>query len=127
MLDLWLLVVMSAYSMLIPLSYFSSAVRFGVGWYAVRSFAALSSSLVLIFLLYEITMLYGRLLGAILDQRRERDARLMTGDAVAATMAHEFRQPLSAMMTRADTGFRWLDRAEPRSRQGEGRIQANRR
>jgi signal transduction histidine kinase len=113
MLDLWLLVVMSAYSMLIPLNYFSSPMRFGVGWYAVRSFAALSSSLVLIFLLYEITMLYGRLLGAILDQRRERDARLMTGDAVAATMAHEFRQPLSAMMTRADTGFRWLDRPNP--------------
>jgi signal transduction histidine kinase len=113
MLDLWLLVVMSAYSMLIPLSYFSSAVRFGVGWYAVRCFAALSSSLVLIFLLYEITMLYGGLLGAILDRRRERDARLMTGDAVAATMAHEFRQPLSAMMTRADTGFRWLDRPNP--------------
>jgi hypothetical protein len=105
MLDLWLLVVMSAYSMLIPLNYFSSPMRFGVGWYAVRSFAALSSSLVLIFLLYEITMLYGRLLGAILDQRRERDARLMTGDAVAATMAHEFRQPLSAMMTRGRHGF----------------------
>ena len=48
-----------------------------------------------------------------LDQRRERDARLTTGDAVAATMAHEFRQPLAAMMTRADTGFRWLDRPVP--------------
>jgi signal transduction histidine kinase len=113
MLDLWLLVVMSAYSMLIPLSYFSSGVRFDVGWYAVRCFATLSSYLVLIFLLYEITMLYGRLLGAIREQRRERDARLMTGDAVAATMAHEFRQPLSAMITVADTGFRWLDRANP--------------
>jgi signal transduction histidine kinase len=113
MLDLWLLVVMSANSMLIPLSYFSSAVRFGVGWYAVRCFAVLSSTLVLIFLLYEITMLYGRLLGAILEQRRERDARLMTGDAVAATMAHEFRQPLAAMMTVADTGYRWLDRDVP--------------
>ncbi len=113
MLDLWLLVVMSAYSMLIPLNYFSTPMRFGIGWYAVRSFAAVSSSLVLVFLLYEITMLYGRLLGAILDQRRERDARRMTGDAVAATMAHEFRQPLSAMITRADTGFRWLDRPTP--------------
>ncbi len=113
MLDLWLLVVMSAYSMLIPLSYFSSGVRFDVGWYAVRCFATLSSYLVLIFLLYEITMLYGRLLVAILDQRRERDARLMTGDAVAATIAHEFRQPLAAMITVADTGFRWLDRANP--------------
>ncbi len=113
MLDLWLLVVMSAYSMLIPLNYFTIPMRFGVGWYAVRIFAVLASGLVLIFLLYEITMLYGRLLGAILDQRRERDARLMTGDAVAATMAHEFRQPLSAMITRADTGFRWLDRPMP--------------
>jgi signal transduction histidine kinase len=113
MLDLWLLVVMSAYSMLIPLNYFSTPMRFGIGWYAVRSLAAVSSSLVLVFLLYEITMLYGRLLGAILDQRRERDARRMTGDAVAATMAHEFRQPLSAMITRADTGFRWLDRPTP--------------
>jgi signal transduction histidine kinase len=113
MLDLWLLVVMSAYSMLIPLNYFSTPMRFGIGWYAVRTFATISSGLVLIFLLYEITMLYGRLLGAILDQRRERDARLMTGDAVAATMAHEFRQPLSAMMTRAATGFRWLDRSTP--------------
>jgi signal transduction histidine kinase len=113
MLDLWLLVVMSVYAMLLPLNYFSSPMRFGIGWYAVRTFATLASSLVLIFLLYEITMLYGRLLGAILDQRRERDARLMTGDAVAATMAHEFRQPLSAMITRADTGFRWLDRGVP--------------
>ena len=113
MLDLWLSVVMSVYSMLIPLNYFSSPVRFGIGWYSVRTFATLASSLVLIFLLYEITMIYGRLLGAILDQRRERDARLMTGDAVAATMAHEFRQPLAAMITRADTGFRWLDRPIP--------------
>jgi signal transduction histidine kinase len=113
MLDLWLSVVMSVYSMLIPLNYFSSTVRFGIGWYSVRTFATLASSLVLIFLLYEITMIYGRLLVAILDQRRERDARLMTGDAVAATMAHEFRQPLAAMITRADTGFRWLDRPIP--------------
>jgi signal transduction histidine kinase len=113
MLDLWLLVVMSVYAMLIPLSYFSTRMRFDVGWYAVRIFGVLASSLLLIFLLYEITMLYGRLLGAILDQRRERDARLMTGDAVAATMAHEFRQPLSAMIMRADTGLRWLDRPVP--------------
>ncbi len=113
MLDLWLLVVMSVYAMLIPLSYFSTRMRFDIGWYAVRTFGVLASSLLLIFLLYEITMLYGRLLGAILDQRRERDARLMTGDAVAATMAHEFRQPLSAMIMRADTGLRWLDRPIP--------------
>jgi signal transduction histidine kinase len=46
-------------------------------------------------------------------QRREREARLMTGDAVAATIAHEVKQPLSAMIMRADTVFGWLDRALP--------------
>jgi signal transduction histidine kinase len=122
MLDLWLLVVMSTYAMLIPLNYFSTPVRFGIGWYAVRTFATLSSSLVLIFLLYEITTLYGRLLGALLDQRRERDARLMTGDAVAATMAHEFRQPLSAMIMRAETGLRWLDRPLPDLDKAKGAL-----
>jgi signal transduction histidine kinase len=113
MLDLWLLVVMSVYAMLIPLSYFSAPVRFSIGWYAVRTYAVLSSSLVLIFLLYEIQTLYARLLGAVLAQRREREARLMTGDAVAASIAHEVKQPLTAMVTSADAGFRFLDRSTP--------------
>jgi C4-dicarboxylate-specific signal transduction histidine kinase len=34
----------------------------------------------------------------------------VTGDAVAATIAHEVTQPLAAMITRSDTDFRWLDR-----------------
>jgi C4-dicarboxylate-specific signal transduction histidine kinase len=46
-------------------------------------------------------------------QSRERGARLITGDAVATTIAHEIRQPLSAIITRAETGLRWLDRQTP--------------
>src|SRR5262249_52939854 len=34
-------------------------------------------------------------------------------DAVAATIAHEVRQPLTAMITSADAGFRFLDRVTP--------------
>jgi C4-dicarboxylate-specific signal transduction histidine kinase len=37
----------------------------------------------------------------------------MTGDAVAATIAHEVKQPLSGMITNADAGLRWLDRPMP--------------
>ena len=37
----------------------------------------------------------------------------MTGDAVAASIAHEVRQPLTAMVTTADAGFRFLDRSIP--------------
>jgi signal transduction histidine kinase len=112
-LDLWLMVVMCLFLIEIPLSYYPMPSRFSTGWYAVRVVGFLSSSIVLIVLLYEITTLYGRLLGAVVGQRREREARLMTGDAVAASIAHELRQPLTAMVTTADAGLRFLDRSSP--------------
>jgi C4-dicarboxylate-specific signal transduction histidine kinase len=112
-LDLWLMVVMFLYAVEIPLSYYPDPQRFSVGWYAVRGFGVLSSSIVLMLLIHEITTLYSRLLGAVLGQRREREARLMTGDAVAASIAHEVRQPLTAMVTTADAGLRFLDRVTP--------------
>jgi C4-dicarboxylate-specific signal transduction histidine kinase len=37
----------------------------------------------------------------------------MTGNAVAATVAHEIRQPLTAIVTSADAGLRFLDRSLP--------------
>jgi C4-dicarboxylate-specific signal transduction histidine kinase len=37
----------------------------------------------------------------------------MTGDAVAAAIAHEVNQPLSGMVTNADASLRWLDRSMP--------------
>lgn len=113
MLDLWLMVVMCLFSIEIPLSYYPDPVRFSVGWYTVRIIGFISSTLVLIVLLYEITTLYARLLHAIRAQRREREARLITGDAVAATIAHEVKQPLSAMITHADAGLRFLNRGVP--------------
>ena len=128
MLDLWLMVVMFLYLIEVPLSYYPAPSRFSPGWYAVRIFGFLSSSLVLIVLLYEIETLYARLLGAVLAQRREREARLMTGDAVAASIAHEVKQPLTAMITSADAGFRFLDRSTPnldRAKEAFKRIAAD--
>jgi signal transduction histidine kinase len=112
-LDYWLMVVMCAYIMEIVMISFPAPVRFSVGWYGGRVCGFLSGSLVLFVLLYEITMLYAQLLRAVLAHQREREARLMTGDAVAATIAHEIKQPLAAMVANADAGVRWLDRAMP--------------
>ena len=112
-LDLFLMVVLCAYLIEIPPHYYPFPARFSTGWYAVRMTSLLSSSIVLVVLLYEITAMYGALLAAALRQRREREARLMTGDAVAASIAHEVRQPLTAMITSADAGFRFLDRSTP--------------
>jgi signal transduction histidine kinase len=112
-LDLWLMVVMCAYVIEICLIAFPVPTRFSFGWYAGRLFGLVSSSLILFVLLYEITVLYAQLLRADLAQRREREARLMTGDAVAATIAHEIRQPLSGMITNANAGLNWLNRSMP--------------
>jgi signal transduction histidine kinase len=113
MLDLWLMVVMVLFSIEIPLSYYPDPARFSLGWYTVRIFGVLSSGLVLMVLLHEITTLYTRLLGAVRGQRHEREARLVTGNAVAATVAHEVKQPLSGIITSADAGLRFLNRSMP--------------
>jgi signal transduction histidine kinase len=112
-LDLWLMVVMCAYAIEIYLVAFPGLARFSLGWYFGRVFGFLSGSLVLFVLLYEITKLYARLFSAVFAQRREREARLMTGDAVAAMIAHEVKQPLTGMITNADAGLLWLDRVMP--------------
>ena len=112
-LDLWLMVVICLYMLDLPLSYYPNPMRFSTGWYTVRVMGLLSSSIVLVVLLYEITALYGGALGVMLRERREREARRMTGDTVAAAIAHEVKQPLTAMVTNADAGFRFLDREVP--------------
>jgi len=111
-LDLWLMVV--TFSFFIELVLASgTAGRFSVEWYATRILGLLSANVVLVVLLYETTTLYAQLLRAVLAQRRERTARLMTGDAVSASIAHEVRQPLAAMTTNASAGLRWLVRETP--------------
>jgi hypothetical protein len=56
-----------------------------LGGYARRTCSLLSGSLILFLfvLLYEITIFYVGLIGAVRAQSRERGARLITGDAVA--------------------------------------------
>lgn len=109
-LGLWLMVVLCAYVTELCLNLSS---LFTVGWYASRACGLVSGSLVLFVLLCETTFHYAQLLRAVFAQRREREALLMTGDAVAATIAHEVKQPLTGMISNADAGLRWLERPIP--------------
>jgi signal transduction histidine kinase len=112
-LDLWLMVVMCAYASGTILVASGMPARYSVEWYAARGFELVAGSLVLFVLLYEIATLYAQLLRALAAHRREREARMMTGDAVAATIAHEIKQPLAAMVTNADAGVRFLNLVPP--------------
>lgn len=112
-LGLWLMVVASVHLAGVPLSYFGALSRFSVGWYAVVILNLMANSLVLTVLLVEISNLYRRVLQAVRAQQQEREARLITGDAVAAMIAHEIKQPLQGMILRARTSLRRLKQPDP--------------
>jgi signal transduction histidine kinase len=127
LLDQWLVVALCALLLEVLLASVLSAGRYNLAWYAGRLYQLVTSTVVMVVLLAEMTQLYAGLARsnamlhreramlerAIDAQRRERDARLMTGDVVAATMAHELKQPLTAMITRSYAGLRCLERAAP--------------
>jgi signal transduction histidine kinase len=127
LLDQWLVVALCALLLDVALAGVLGAGRYSLAWYAGRFYQLVTATVVMVVLLAEMARLYTSLARsnamlqhertmlqrAIDAQRRERDARLVTGDAVAATIAHEVKQPLAAMITRCDTGLRWLDRETP--------------
>ena len=107
-LDLWLMVVLCAFTIEVTLSIYPSSARFTAGWYGSRVYALLYSSLLLLMLLIETTKLYGRLLDAVLAQRRERQVREAAMEATVAMIAHELKQPLAAISLNARAGLRWI-------------------
>jgi len=111
-LDLWLLAVSWAW-LLGSLLLILSDQRFSVAWYGNRVFAILSATFVLLVLLSESTMMYARLARLVIEQRREREQRLMSMDAVAASIAHEINQPLGAIAMNSAAGLRWLEKTPP--------------
>ena len=112
-LDLWLMVILFAWwpNFLVAIAH--TVVRFTAGWYIARFSALVASSTLLIVLLAESTALYARLAHAFVLLRRERADRLAGVEAATAAMAHELRQPLTAIAMRGAEGMNWLKRTPP--------------
>jgi len=112
-LDLWLMVAVCALAMETSLTALLVTTRFSIGFYATRLIPFIVSKVVLIALLSETLILNERLASAFILQRRERENRLMSVDAATAAIAHEIKQPLTAISARGSAALRWLKKTRP--------------
>jgi signal transduction histidine kinase len=111
-LDVWLLLSLWTWLSHLLLVVSSSG-RFTLAWYFAHAAGLLSHVIVMLALIAQASWTYAQLALTVSARNRERDARLMSMDAVAAAIAHEVRQPLGAIVTNASAGLRWLDRDPP--------------
>jgi signal transduction histidine kinase len=106
-------VVICAYLPEVAITAFLAAPRFSLGYYVSRIFSLITASVVLIVLLSQTTALYTRLARSIVVQRREREGQAIAMDAITASIAHEVKQPLTAIVANANAALNWLARAKP--------------
>jgi len=112
-LGLWFMVVLCGSMANALVGWILTPGRFSLAFYAGRSFLVIAATVLLIVLLTETMTLYARLAVSIFAQSRERESRMMTMEALAASIAHELNQPLAAVVGNANAGLRWLDRPVP--------------
>ena len=112
-LAVWLMVTVIATLPDLTLSTVMTTVRYTLGWYTARTYALIASCTVLAVMLTETTVLYARLANTVSLLRRERSNRLMSLDAATAAMAHELRQPLTAIAAMSNAASNWLKRSPP--------------
>jgi signal transduction histidine kinase len=112
-LDIWLIVVMLAWIGEHIFGAVLASDRFDVGWYAGRIYSLVTATIVLAVLLAEITQLYARIARSNMILERERNNKLMNLEAMAASISHEVRQPLSVISITGAAALRFLDHAPP--------------
>jgi signal transduction histidine kinase len=112
-LDLWLKVMCVAWLVEIIIGTLLVTARFTLGWYGSRIYSLIAAILLLIVLLSETTTLYANLARSTMRRRAAGEARQIAMDAMAASIAHEIRQPLAAIAINSETALLLLSEAAP--------------
>jgi signal transduction histidine kinase len=120
-LDVWLMVAMSAWLFDIALSAMLNVGRFDLGFYAGRMYGLIAATLVLLVLLIQTGAVYARLAHSYETERDVHDrqmheiqselihvSRLTELGQMVSALAHEVNQPLTAAGTYVSAGRRLL-------------------
>jgi len=99
--DLWLLLMLWGWLLELALIALPSA-GYTAGWYAARTLGLLSGQFVLFTLLGETSKLYAQTVLQLIAQTQEREHRFLIHDVMSASIAHELRQPLGAILINAE-------------------------
>ena len=122
-LDMWLLVALSSW-LIQSVLIMTLHGRFTAGWYGLFVMALFAHLVVMLALIAESNRLHLRLALSTSARNREREARLMSTEAVAAAIYHEVGQPLTAVTLNAMSSLDWLTRARPDSEKAINSLRA---
>ena len=112
-LDYSIILVIFAFISELLANFVFSAPRFTLGFYGGRLFSFATSIFVLSFLLSQMTNIYFRLARSNLLLESERRNKLMNIDAVTASIAHEVKQPLTAISANLSAALSLLQMSPP--------------
>jgi signal transduction histidine kinase len=115
-LDLWLLVMCCAGLFEVTIGGLFAGGRYSVGWYTGRIVQVAATYCVLLLLLSETTALYANTVRTAMRRRGARHSRQIAMDAMAASIGHEIKQPLTALIANGNAG-KLLTRDSPALRE----------
>jgi signal transduction histidine kinase len=113
-LDLWIMVAVLALTLEVLLAGVLSSARYSLGFYGGRTLALVTSTVVLVILLAEMTRLYALLARSNVMLRHEQNNKLMSLEALAASISHQVRQPLTGISVRGSALLRFVEGTPPK-------------
>ena len=112
-LDQWLLIATLAFFLETVMSSVLVTARFTVGFYVGIVLLLFNATVLMSILLTETTRLYGRLIQSNVALQRERNNKLFSLEALAASISHEVKQPLGAILANSEVAAVSIDRLPP--------------
>jgi signal transduction histidine kinase len=112
-LDLWLMIAVWARILALVTPALLVSSRYALGVYGLRLYLIVSALAVPIALLWQTGSLYAQVIRSNMMLLHERNNKLLKIEAMAASIAHELKQPMAAIAINGSAALRFLGREKP--------------